>query len=128
MLGFHHRRSRTYLPLRSKRAKRTRRRDQKEELKDPKSSKKKIKPEASNKMKRSNMLSRIQYYVTIDSLFLTAIYTLGHMIIAIICVMAITGATLELAMADAFIEPIINGVWFFVLHSAWKRFSLGKSA
>tara|TARA_B100002019_G_scaffold179678_1_gene155167 strand:- start:163 stop:315 length:153 start_codon:yes stop_codon:yes gene_type:complete len=50
------------------------------------------------------------------------------MIIAIICVMAITGATLELAMADAFIEPIINGVWFFVLHSAWKRFSLGKSA
>ena len=80
------------------------------------------------KMKRSNMLSRIQYYVTIDSLLLTAIYTLGHMIIAIICVMAITGATLELAMADAFIEPIINGVWFFILHSAWKRFSLGKSA
>ena len=74
------------------------------------------------------MLSRIQYYVTIDSLFLTAIYTLGHMIIAIICVMAITGATLELALADAFIEPIINGVWFFILHLAWKRFSLGKSA
>tara|TARA_B100000927_G_C16397755_1_gene442074 strand:- start:352 stop:480 length:129 start_codon:yes stop_codon:yes gene_type:complete len=42
--------------------------------------------------------------------------------------MAITGATLELAMADAFIEPIINGVWFFILHSAWKRFSLEKSA
>ena len=74
------------------------------------------------------MLSRIQYYVTIDSLLLTAIYTLGHMIIAIICVMAITGASFELAMADAFIEPIINGVWFFILHSAWKRFSLGKSA
>ena len=79
-------------------------------------------------MKRFDMLSRIQYYVTIDSLLLTAIYTLGHMIIAIICVMAITGATLELAMEDAFIEPIINGVWFFILHSAWKRFSLGKSA
>ena len=73
------------------------------------------------------MLSRIQYYVTIDSLLLTAIYTLGHMIIAIICVKAITGAPLELAMADAFIEPIINGIWFFILHSAWKRFSLGKS-
>ena len=80
-------------------------------------------------IKRSKMLNRIQYYVTIDSLLLTAIYTLGHMIIAIICVMAITGATLELAMADAFIEPIINGVWFFILHSAWKRrFSLTKSA
>ena len=79
-------------------------------------------------IKRSKMLNRIQYYVTIDSLLLTAIYTLGHMIIAIICVMAITGATLELAMADAFIEPIINGVWFFILHSAWKRFSLAKSA
>ena len=80
------------------------------------------------KTKRSNILSRIQYYVTIDSLLLTAIYTLGHMIIAIICVMAITGATLELAMADAFIEPIIDGICFFILHSAWKRFSLTKSS
>ena len=80
------------------------------------------------KIKKSDIFSRIQYYVTIDSLLLTAIYTLGHMIIAIICVMAITGATLELAMADAFIEPIINGVWFFILHSAWKRFWVGKSA
>ena len=80
------------------------------------------------KIKKSDIFSRIQYYVTIDSLLLTAIYTLGHMIIAIICVMAITGATLELAMADAFIEPIINGIWFFILHSVWKRFSLEKSA
>ena len=74
------------------------------------------------------MFSKILYYISIDSLLLTAIYTLGHMIIAVICVMTITGATLELAMADAFIEPIINGVWFFILHSAWKRFSLAKSA
>ncbi len=77
-------------------------------------------------MKNQTVLNKLQYYVTLDSLLLTGVYTIGHMVIAIVCVMAITGATLELAMADAFIEPIINGVWFFILHSAWKKFSDSK--
>jgi uncharacterized membrane protein len=32
----------------------------------------------------------------------------------------ITGATLELAALDAVVEPIINGVWFYILHKTWK--------
>ena len=57
-----------------------------------------------------------------SSITLAVIYTVGHMIIAIVCVMVITGASLELATLDAIVEPIINGVWFYVLHETWKRF------
>ena len=47
-----------------------------------------------------------------SSITLAVIYTLGHMLIAIVCVMVITGASLELATLDAIVEPIINGVGF----------------
>ena len=36
----------------------------------------------------------------------------------------ITGAPLELAAVDALVEPIINGFWFYLLHSTWKRFRI----
>ena len=71
-------------------------------------------------------LNKVKYYFKLESILLTVIYTIGHMIIAIACVMIITNATLELALKDAFIEPIINGIWFFILHSAWKKFSHSK--
>ena len=58
-----------------------------------------------------------------SSITLAVVYTLGHMIIAIACVMIITGASLELATIDAIVEPLINGVWFYVLHETWKRYS-----
>ena len=57
-----------------------------------------------------------------SSITLAVIYTIGHMLIAIVCVMVITGASLELATIDAIVEPLINGVWFYVLHETWKRF------
>ena len=44
-----------------------------------------------------------------DSIILAVIYTIGHILIAIACNRIITGATLDMAAADAFIEPIING-------------------
>ena len=44
------------------------------------------------------------------------------MLIAIACVMIITGASIQLATIDAIVEPLINGVWFYVLHNAWKKF------
>ena len=43
-----------------------------------------------------------------DSLILAVIYTIGHILIAMTCNRIITGATLDMAAADAFIEPIIN--------------------
>ena len=57
-----------------------------------------------------------------SSITLAIVYTLGHMLIAIACVMIITGASLELATIDAIVEPLINGVWFYVLHETWKKF------
>ena len=57
-----------------------------------------------------------------SSVTLAIVYTIGHMLIAIACVMIITGASLELATIDAIVEPLINGVWFYVLHETWKRF------
>tara|TARA_R100000027_G_C2192840_1_gene77446 strand:+ start:165 stop:377 length:213 start_codon:yes stop_codon:yes gene_type:complete len=57
-----------------------------------------------------------------SSVTLAIVYTLGHMLIAIACVMIITGASLELATIDAIVEPLINGVWFYVLHETWKKF------
>ena len=57
-----------------------------------------------------------------SSITLAIVYTIGHMLIAIACVMIITGASLELATIDAIVEPLINGGWFYVLHETWKKF------
>ena len=57
-----------------------------------------------------------------SSLALALIYTAGHIIIAMSVVSVMTGASLWEAGAVALIEPSINGVWFYVLHSAWKRY------
>tara|TARA_Y100001970_G_scaffold111221_1_gene138853 strand:+ start:1850 stop:2074 length:225 start_codon:yes stop_codon:yes gene_type:complete len=62
-----------------------------------------------------------------DSLWLTIIYTLGHFIIAVLCVKLITGASLELATIDALIEPIINAVWFYILHRVYSNYKLKKN-
>ena len=62
-----------------------------------------------------------------DSLWLTIIYTLGHFIIAVLCVKLITGASLELATIDALIEPIINAVWFYILHRVYLNYKLKKN-
>ena len=55
-----------------------------------------------------------------DSLTLTLVYTLGHIIIAMSVVRTMTGASLWEAGAVALIEPTINGVWFYILHRTWK--------
>jgi uncharacterized membrane protein len=62
-----------------------------------------------------------------DSLILTIIYTLGHFIIAVLCVTLITGASLELATIDAIIEPLINAVWFYALHKIYTKFKSKKT-
>ena len=58
-----------------------------------------------------------------DSLILSIIYTVGHIIIAGTVVYTLTGSTIWEAGAVAFIEPTINGLWFYLLHSLWKRFA-----
>ena len=64
----------------------------------------------------------VKWMIGGSSLTLAIVYTIGHMLIAIACVMIITGASIELATLDAIVEPLINGVLFYVLHETWKKF------
>ena len=57
-----------------------------------------------------------------SSFGLALIYTIGHVIIAMTVVSVMTGASIWEAGAVALIEPSINGVWFYILHSGWKKF------
>ena len=56
-----------------------------------------------------------------SSVALAIIYTLGHIVIAMTVVSLLTGASLWEAGAVALVEPTINGVWFYILHSTWKK-------
>ena len=56
-----------------------------------------------------------------SSVTLAVIYTLGHIIIAMTVVSVMTGASLWEAGAVALIEPSINGIWFYLLHTTWKK-------
>ena len=57
-----------------------------------------------------------------ESLLLAIIFFIGHIIIAMIVVSAITGASIWEAGAVAIIEPAVNSVWFYVLHKLWKKY------
>ena len=61
-----------------------------------------------------------------SSITLAIIYTVGHILIAMQCNFYITGANIELAALDALIEPIINGVWFYLLHTLHRFYSNNK--
>ena len=56
-----------------------------------------------------------------SSIVLAVVYTIGHIFIAIACASYIFNAPLNLAAIDAFIEPIINGFWFYLLHQYFKN-------
>ena len=56
-----------------------------------------------------------------SSLMLALIYTAGHIVIAMTVVTVLTGESLWEAGAVALIEPSINGVWFYILHTGWKK-------
>ena len=53
---------------------------------------------------------------SLSSFGLSIVYTVGHIVIAWACATVIFQADFLLASADAIIEPIINGFWFFLLH------------
>tara|TARA_B100001057_G_scaffold424497_1_gene447297 strand:- start:294 stop:530 length:237 start_codon:yes stop_codon:yes gene_type:complete len=64
----------------------------------------------------------IKKLITGSSVGLALVYTLGHIVIAMTVVSLLTGASLWEAGAVALVEPSINGVWFYILHSAWKKY------
>ena len=53
------------------------------------------------------------------SLLRTLIYTIGHFIIAIVCLMLIADVSFLIALTDAIVEPIANSVWYFLLDKFW---------
>ena len=53
------------------------------------------------------------------SLLIAMVYTIGHIIIAMTVVKIMTGASLFEAGTVALIEPMLNGVWFYLLHRFW---------
>lgn len=57
----------------------------------------------------------------LNTLTLTSIYTLGHFCIATLWASFIFNVSLSEAALDAIIEPMLNGFWFFFLHSIWKK-------
>tara|TARA_B100000925_G_C21799485_1_gene383995 strand:+ start:223 stop:459 length:237 start_codon:yes stop_codon:yes gene_type:complete len=64
----------------------------------------------------------VKKLVSGSSVTLAVIYTLGHILIAMTVVTAMTGASLWESGAVALIEPSINGIWFYILHSLWKKY------
>jgi|TARA_B100000123_G_scaffold135093_1_gene99633 uncharacterized membrane protein len=58
-----------------------------------------------------------------ESVALAIIFFIGHILIAMIVVSIITGASIWEAGAVALIEPAVNSVWFYVLHKLWKKYA-----
>lgn len=56
------------------------------------------------------------------SLYRSVIYTVGHIVIATVCNVYITGAVVKLAITDALVEPMINMIWYYMLDSLWVRY------
>lgn len=56
-----------------------------------------------------------------SSFYRSIIYTVGHICIATVCNVFITGAVVKLAITDALIEPLCNWVWYYVLDVMWHR-------
>ena len=63
-----------------------------------------------------------------SSLALALIYTLGHIVIAMTVVSMMTRASIWEAGLVALVEPSINGVWFYVLHRLWRKYSRNPTA
>ncbi len=55
------------------------------------------------------------------SLIRTLIYTIGHFIIAITCLMLISDVSFLIALTDAIVEPLANSIWYFILDKWWTR-------
>ncbi len=58
-----------------------------------------------------------------NSVVLAVIYTMGHFVIAMTVVSIMTDASIWEAGAVAPVEPSLNGLWFYALHSLWKKYN-----
>ena len=75
---------------------------------------------------KQGIFETLKELVTTSSAARAVIYTIGHIIIAMTCNTIITGASWELAAADAIIEPCINGVWYYGLDKFWTSLATNR--
>ena len=68
---------------------------------------------------RNTLINLLQKLNIQGSFLRTIIYTIGHMMIAVSCLMVIANVPFHIAMTDAIVEPLLNGVWYYVLDRYW---------
>ena len=66
------------------------------------------------------IIESIKNVIGYSSVTLAIIFFIGHVIIAMTVVSMITGASIWEAGLVALIEPAVNSIWFYVLHSVYK--------
>ena len=55
------------------------------------------------------------------SILRTAVYTVGHFIIAITVLILVADVSFLVAITDAIVEPLANAVWYFILDKWWSN-------
>ena len=66
------------------------------------------------------IIESIKNVIGYSSVTLAIIFFIGHVIIAMTVVSMITGASIWEAGLVALIEPAVNSIWFYVLHSIYR--------
>ena len=66
------------------------------------------------------IIESIKNVIGYSSISLAVIFFIGHVIIAMTVVSVVTGASIWEAGLVALIEPAVNSVWFYVLHSIYR--------
>ena len=66
------------------------------------------------------IIESIKNVIGYSSVSLAIIFFIGHVIIAMTVVSMITGASIWEAGLVALIEPAVNSIWFYVLHSVYR--------
>ena len=66
------------------------------------------------------IVETIKNVIGYSSISLAVIFFIGHVIIAMTVVSVVTGASIWEAGLVALIEPAVNSIWFYVLHSIYR--------
>ena len=66
------------------------------------------------------IIESIKNVIGYSSVTLAIIFFIGHVIIAMTVVSVVTGASIWEAGLVALIEPAVNSIWFYVLHSIYR--------
>ena len=72
------------------------------------------------------IIETIKNVIGYSSITLAFIFFIGHVFIAMTVVSIVTGASIWEAGLVALIEPAINSIWFYVLHSVYKSVTAKK--